>query len=92
MTHTIGDKKRLLNRVRRLKGQIEALERTLDKEAACTDVMKLLTAARGAINSIMAEVVEDHIEMHMIDETRKRSRTELRAADELLDVLRTYIK
>ena len=92
MTHTITDKKRLLNRVRRLKGQIEAIERALDAEAGCTEVMKLLTAGRGAINSIMAEVVEDHIEMHMIDAVRKRSRAERNAADELLDVLRTYIK
>ena len=92
MTHTIADKQGLMNRVRRLKGQIEAIERALDAEAGCTEVMKLLTAGRGAINSIMAEVVEDHIQMHMIDETRKRSRAELRAADELLDVLRTYIK
>ena len=56
------------------------------------EVMRLLTAGRGAINSIMAEVVEDHILMHMIDEDRKPSRGELDAAEELLSVLRTYIK
>ena len=92
MAHTIADKQKLLNRVRRLKGQIEALERGLDAEAGCTEIMRLLTAARGAINGIMAEVVEDHIRMHMIDEDRPPSRREAQAAAELVDVLRSYIR
>jgi len=92
MTHTVTDKQKLLNRVRRLRGQIDALERGLDAEAGCTEIMRLLTAARGAINGIMAEVVEDHIHMHMIDEARKPSRAEAQAADELVEVLRSYIK
>lgn len=92
MAHVVVEKQKLLNRVRRLRGQIDALERALDAEEGCSEVMRLLTAARGAINGIMAEVVEDHIEMHMIDPDRKRSRAEEAAADELLEVLRTYIK
>jgi len=92
MSHVVEGKQKLLNRVRRLRGQIDALERALDADEGCSEVMRLLTAARGAINGIMAEVVEDHIEMHMIDPDRKRSRDEARAADELLDVLRTYIR
>jgi FrmR/RcnR family transcriptional regulator, repressor of frmRAB operon len=92
MSHTIEEKQKLLHRVRRLRGQIEALERALEAEAGCTEVMKLLTAGRGAINGLMAEVVEDHIRMHMIEEGRKPSRHEAEAADELLSVLRTYIK
>ena len=92
MKHAIEDKRRLLNRVRRLRGQIEALERALEAEAGCIEVMRLLTASRGAISGIMAEVVEDHIQMHMLDPERKQSRTEIEATDELLDVLRTYIK
>lgn len=92
MTHTIQDRQKLLNRVRRLRGQIDAIERALEDEQGCTDVMRLLTAARGAINGIMAEVVEDHIHMHMLDEHRKPSRSEATAADELIDVLRSYIR
>lgn len=68
------------------------MERALDNEAGCTEIMRLLTAARGAINGIMAEVIEDHIHMHMIDEDRKPSRSEAEAADELVDVLRSYIR
>jgi DNA-binding FrmR family transcriptional regulator len=92
MTHAIEDKRRLLNRVRRLRGQIEALERALEAEAGCVEVMRLLTAGRGAINGIMAEVIEDHIQMHMLDPERKLSRGEMEATDELFEVLRTYIR
>jgi DNA-binding FrmR family transcriptional regulator len=92
MSHVVEGKQRLLNRVRRLRGQIDALERALDADEGCSEIMRLLTASRGAINGIMAEVVEDHIQMHMVDADRKRSRGEQQAADELLDVLRTYIR
>ena len=92
MAHAIEGRQKLLNRVRRLRGQIDALARALEADEGCSEVMRLLTAARGAINGIMAEVIEDHIQMHMIDPERKRSRSEQDAADELLDVLRTYIK
>lgn len=92
MTHIAQEKQKLINRIRRLKGQLDALERALDEEASCTEVMRLITAGRGAINGIMAEVIEGHIRTHMVDETRKPTRSETRAADELLDVLRTYIK
>ena len=92
MGHAVAEKQKLLNRIRRLRGQIEALDRAVEAEAGCSEVMRLLTAARGAINAIMAEVIEDHITLHMIDPERKPTRAERGAADELLDVLRTYIR
>jgi DNA-binding FrmR family transcriptional regulator len=92
LAHVIAEKQKLLNRVRRLRGQIDALDRAVEAEQGCSEVMRLLTAARGAINAIMAEVVEDHIVLHMIDPERKPTRAEQQAADELLDVLRTYIR
>jgi DNA-binding FrmR family transcriptional regulator len=92
LSHTVEEKQKLLHRVRRLRGQIDALERALEAEAGCVEVMKLLTAGRGAINGLMAEVVEDHIGMHMIDPGRRPSRAETAATAELLNVLRTYIR
>jgi len=92
MVHSVTEKQKLLNRVRRLRGQVEALERALDAEAGCADVMQLLTAARGAINGLMAEVVEDHIRMHMVDPDRKPTAGEAEAAEELVSVLHSYIK
>ena len=92
MTHTVADKQKLLNRVRRLRGQIDALERGLDAEAGCTEIMRLLTAARGAINGIMAEVVEDHVRTHLVDAAKHPSALNTEAAEQLLDVVRTYLK
>ena len=67
MGHTIREKEKLLNRVRRVRGQVEALERALEEEKGCADVLHLVVAARGAMNSLMAEVIEDHIRVHVVD-------------------------
>ena len=92
MPQIVHEQKKLLNRVRRLRGQIDAIERALEADGSCTEVMRLLTAARGAMNGMMAEVVEDHIQMHMMEANRKPTRDEIEAADELVDVLRSYIR
>jgi DNA-binding FrmR family transcriptional regulator len=92
MSHAISEKQKLINRTRRLRGQVEALERALDAEAGCADVIQLLTAARGAINALMAEVVEDHIRLHMVDPARTPTAGETLAAEELVSVLHSYIK
>ena len=92
MSHPVIRRKKLRNRVRRLRGQIDALERALDNKSDTDEVMRQLTAARGAISGIMAEVVEDHVRARLINEDRKPSKDELKAADELLDALRTYIR
>lgn len=92
MSHVVHEKQKLLNRVRRLRGQVDAIERALEAESSCTQVMRLLTAARGALNGMMAEVVQDHIQMHMMAANRKPAREEVTAANELVAVLRSYIK
>jgi DNA-binding FrmR family transcriptional regulator len=92
MVHAVTDKRKLFNRVHRLRGQIEAIERALGADAGCTQIVQQLTAARGAITSLIAEVVEDHIRVHMIDATRMPTVSETEAADELVSVLRSYIR
>ena len=91
MAHQLTDKRKLLNRVRRLRGQIDAIERALDSDEPCGEVMRQVTTAKGAINALMAEVLNDHIRSHMIDEDRVPSDNEQQAANELVAVLRTYI-
>jgi DNA-binding FrmR family transcriptional regulator len=83
---------KLLNRVRRIRGQIEALERALELEIGCADVLQLITAARGAINGLMGEVMEDHIRMHLIDPPLHPSVETANAAEEPIDVVRSYLK
>jgi len=92
MSHTVREKQKLLARVRRLKGQVEAIERALDGEAGCEQVMHLLAAARGAMAGLMAEVVEDHIRTHLVDVDKHPGAMNGEAAEQLLDVVRTYLK
>jgi DNA-binding FrmR family transcriptional regulator len=92
MTHTVRDKQKLLARVRRLRGQIEAIERALEGEAGCEQVMHLLAGARGAMAGLMAEVVEDHVRTHLVDDALHPGALNTEAAEQLLDVVRTYLK
>ncbi len=91
MAHTIREKAKLLARVRRIRGQVEAVERALDDEKGCADVLQQIAGVRGAINGLMAEVVEDHILHHVADnDLGPKQRTE--GAAELIDVVRAYLK
>ncbi len=92
MTHTVREKQKLLARVRRLRGQVEAIERALETEAGCEKVMHLLAAARGAMTGLMAEVVEDHVRTHLVDAERHPDALNIEAVDHLLDVVRTYLR
>lgn len=92
MGHTIQEKTRLLQRVRRLRGQVDAIERALDGDADCAKVMQLTVSVRGAANSLMAELLEDHIRLHVSDPTRDRDRERARGARHLIEVVRAYLR
>ena len=92
MSHTVRQKAKLVSRVRRIRGQVEALERAVDTEAGCAQVLQLIASVRGAVNSLMAEIVEDHIRVHVVDPARERNADRASAADELIDVVRAYFK
>ena len=91
MAHTIKEKAKLLNRVKRVRGQIEALERAVEEEKGCADVLHLVVTARGAMNSLMAEIIEDHIRMHVVDPDRERG-SRAKGAEELIDIVKAYLK
>jgi DNA-binding FrmR family transcriptional regulator len=92
MAHKIRDKRKLLLRARRLRGQIDALEKLLEEEADCVKTLNLTVACRGAINSLMAEILEGHVRFHVIDPTHKPSPAQSKAAEELIEVIRSYLK
>lgn len=91
MTHTIREKQKLINRVRRIKGQVEGIERMLEEEKGCAQVMQLIAGVRGAIGGLMGEVIEDHIREHVAAEGLTQEEREA-GASELIDVLRAYMK
>jgi DNA-binding FrmR family transcriptional regulator len=90
--HTVREKAKLLARVRRARGQVEAVERALEEEKGCADVLQLVVAARGAMNSLMAEIIEHHIRMHVVDPARERNIERARGAEELIEVVQAYLK
>jgi DNA-binding FrmR family transcriptional regulator len=90
MAHTLREKTKLLARVRRIRGQVEAIERALEAEVGCADVLQVIASVRGAMNSLMAEVMEDHIRFHVLNPARESERAT--GAEELIDVVRTYLK
>ncbi len=92
MTHTIREKQKLLARVRRIRGQVEAIERSLEGEAGCEPVMHLIAGARGAMAGLMDGVVEDHVGEHLVDADRYPDALNREAAEQLLGVVRTYLK
>jgi len=92
MTHTIREKQKLLARVRRIRGQVEAIERALDGEAACEQVMHLIAGVRGATAGLMAEVVEEHVRTHLVDDRKHPGALNKAAAEQLLEVVRTYLR
>lgn len=92
MSHTSRQKEKLVNRVRRIRGQLEAVERALESESGCTEVLHLLAGARGAMNGLMAEVIEDHIREHVASPSIQSDEERAQGANELIDVVRSYLK
>ena len=90
MSHTKREKIKLLNRIRRIRGQIEAVERALEDERGCATVLHLIVGARGAMSGLMTEVIEDHIRLHVVDPTKDAERS--RGADELIEAVQAYLK
>ena len=91
MAHTIKGKKPLLVRVRRIKGQVEALERALDQEAECTAVLQQIAAIRGAVNGLMTEVLEGHMRDHLGLDIGNSQRRE-KDLEQIIRILRSYLK
>lgn len=90
MSHTKTEKAKLLDRVRRVRGQVQAVERALEDEKGCATVLHLIVAARGAMNSLMTEVIEDHIRLHVAEPAKEAERE--RGAEELIEAVQAYLK
>lgn len=91
MAHTITGKKQLLTRVRRIKGQAEAIERALGEDKDCMAILQQIAAIRGAVNGLMAEVLEGHIREHLgahdVSESQRND-----DMDAVVAALRSYLK
>jgi len=92
MAHTIREKTKLLGRVRRIRGQVEAVERALESELGCSEVLQLVASIRGAVNGLTAELIEDHIRLHLVGPATEPNTKRADGAEELIEVVRTYLK
>ena len=78
--------------MRRIRGQLEGVERRLVSEVPCTEILQLAASVRGAMNGLVSELIEEHLREHVVDPAREKDAKKAQGAQELLDVLRTYMK
>ena len=91
MTESNREKMKLLNRVKRIRGQIDTVERTLSADGHdCAELLMLLAAVRGGVNGLMAEVLEDHIRLHLLKDGHAPLTPDL--GEDLIDLVRAYLK
>jgi DNA-binding FrmR family transcriptional regulator len=90
VSHTTKDKKKLLSRIRRIKGQSEAIERALEGDGECEDILQLVASCRGALNGLMAELIEGHVRFHVLSPQQKALPSQVEAAEELIAVVKRY--
>jgi len=91
MAHVAREKVKLLNRLKRIRGQVEAIERAVDGDQECARVLQQATSCRGALEGFIAEVIEDHIREHMIDPTAPGDDPRVQAAEELVEIVHAYL-
>jgi DNA-binding FrmR family transcriptional regulator len=91
MSHVAKERSKLLNRLKRIRGQIEAIERAVEAEQECARVLQQATACRGAMDGFIAEVIEDHILEHMIDPDAAREDPRRQAAEALVSIVHAYL-
>jgi DNA-binding FrmR family transcriptional regulator len=91
MGHTSRNKDQLLNRLRRIRGQLNAVETGLESDAECTTVLQTLVACRGALNSLVVELFEDHLRYHVVDAKKRPTSQQSAATQEMIDLLKACL-
>jgi DNA-binding FrmR family transcriptional regulator len=92
MAHTQRNKDKLIARIGRIRGQLNAAQAAMEEQRECAEVLQVLAACRGALNSLVAEVIEDHIRFHVADPSDPPGSKRTEAVDQLVEVLRTYMR
>jgi DNA-binding FrmR family transcriptional regulator len=92
MAHVIQNKKKLLARLSRIRGQINGIEKALNEERDCGEVLLTLAACRGAMNALMAEILEGHVRLHLLQSDSQKDASRAAAGEELIEVIKRYLK
>jgi DNA-binding FrmR family transcriptional regulator len=88
--HTTHSKDKLVLRVKRIEGQVKAIEKAIQNDTECHHVLQHLAACRGAINGLMSELIEGQILFHVLGSKPKAE--QLEAAEQLVDIVNAYLK
>jgi DNA-binding FrmR family transcriptional regulator len=91
MSHLDKEQTKLVARIKRIRGQVDSIERSLTSGDDCADVLMLLANVRGGINSLMAEVLEDHIRLHLLSSERSSTPPQ-ELAEDMIELVRAYLK
>ena len=92
MSHISKNKTKVLARVRRLKGQIEAIERAIEADQPCGEILNLVASVRGAVNGLTGELIEDHVREHIANPESDPDPARAQGAADLIEVIRRYLK
>lgn len=92
MSHVFENKKKIVTRLKKIQGQLRAVEQSLEQEKECFLVLQTLSACRGGINSLMGELIEGHVQQHVMKNPDKPTSSKDRAALDLVTLLKTYWK
>ena len=92
MAHVFEDRKRITSRIRRIKGQLEAVERSMEEGKDCFSVLQTLSACRGGLNGLMGELIEGHVKGHVMNNPSNPTTKQDKEALALIKLLKTYWK
>lgn len=92
MAHTQRDRDKLLMRIKRIRGQVDGIQRTLEEGAECFVVLQTAAACRGALTGLMTEIIEGHIREHILAPDEEPTAAQRKAAEELMEILRAFVK
>jgi len=90
--HRHLDQTKLVARINRILGQLNSASSDIKEQQECRKILQTLAACRGAVDSLMVEILEGHIEHHVVPEKTKWGKKNRDATTELVDILRTYLK
>ena len=92
MAHTFREKEKLTLRIKRIRGQLNAAEAALEDDRECTEILHMLTAGKAAMGSLIAEVLEGHIHSHILKPSSRPDKQQIKAAEELVSIIKTYLR
>lgn len=94
MPHSSAEKKRAIARLRRIRGQVEGLERAINAGTDCGAILQQIAALRGAVNGLMASILDSHLheEFTQVAVDPKIRKQHQASIEQVIALVRSYFK